>query len=132
VPLDAQWDFKFDTQRAKRKVRAGTFEAVRDTFEIDIKTDAKANSPVKTGLNRQTIDTEVGEVQQGIAAEIFTQSGYGGFLELGTVKLKARPYIYPAFNKFRTKLMSLLKIKIAKANPDSVQIPGYKERVDNG
>jgi hypothetical protein len=30
---------------------------------------------------------------------IYTQSGYGGYLELGTAKMDARPYIYPAFQR---------------------------------
>ncbi len=30
---------------------------------------------------------------------IYTQSGYGGYLELGTAKMSAKPYIYPAFQR---------------------------------
>src|SRR4051812_35668671 len=90
---------------AKRMTQQAIFEAVQEVFEIDIKTAAKQNSPVKTGTNKRSIDTEVTQTSKGVQAELFTQSGYGGYLEIGTSKMKARPYLIPAFDKFRKSLL---------------------------
>jgi len=130
APFDLNWQFNFKLDELRRKVRSGAYQAIQEVFEIDIKTDAAANTPVDTGNNRRSIDTEVGEVPEGIRAEIFTQSGYGGYLELGTVKMAARPYLYPAFNKYRTKLQQLLGVRIQRATPNAVNIPGYMEKAE--
>lgn len=41
---------------------------------------------------------------EGVTAAIFTQSGYGGFLEVGTRYMAARAYIYPAVERFIQKI----------------------------
>lgn len=104
---------------AKPELMLAVFEAVKETFELDIKPEAVKNSPVTpaglainlamgkkgvlakgTGHNRQSIDVEVEESGKGAVAKLFTQSGYGGWLELGTSKMRAQPYLMPAFQKF--------------------------------
>ena len=57
-------------------------------------TEAKTQSPVDTGHNRDSIDFTA----KGLHAEVFTESGYGGFLEVGTSRMAARPYFRPAFD----------------------------------
>lgn len=125
--LDSKW--RLNVVNLKKPVTKATFEAVRDTFEIDIKAEAKKLSPVSeewpsipasrgekridTGHNRRSIDTEVKEVPNGVTAELFTQSGYGGHLEIGTSRMPARPYLYPAFNRHRKTLAKALRTKIA-------------------
>jgi len=52
-----------------------------------------------TGHNRQSIDADVVQTPEGPKAELYTQSGYGGYLETGTSKMRAQPYIYPGFLK---------------------------------
>lgn len=88
---------------------------------------AKALSPRQTGHNASTITHDVfvdGKMIAGersydssdldmvrnksISARVYTQSGYGGYLELGTARMKARPYIFPAFNQQASRLKSLL------------------------
>lgn len=61
---------------------------------------AKELSPVakvKGGNNRDSIDYRA----SGLSGEIFTESGYGGWLEVGTSKMAARPYFRPAFEQTR-------------------------------
>lgn len=101
------------TEELKAKKAEAVFAATQDVFELDIKGRAKELSPVSsenpqigegtyrpTGLNRNSIDTTVTAVPEGVKAIMFTQSGYGGYLELGTSKMIARPYLYPAFEEF--------------------------------
>ena len=52
---------------------------------------------IGTGTNRRSIDFSVEMTRQGPKASLFTQSGYGGYLETGTSKMRAQPYLWPAF-----------------------------------
>lgn len=56
-------------------------------------------SPFKFGTNRRSVKQEVKELRTKIAGKAFTESGYGGWLEVGTGRMAARPYFAPAFAK---------------------------------
>lgn len=81
---------------------------------------AKEGSPWKTGTNRKSITadfadadgnvTTFGEIgsaggsegmpeRGNIGFRVYSQSGYGGFLETGTVKMPAQPHIGPGFER---------------------------------
>ena len=94
-------------------------------MELDIVPEAKRLSPVSpdnpkivgtkykdTGHNRRSIDATVIDTPEGPSAELFTQSGYGGYLEVGTSKMPARPYLYPAFQRFIGKLGEIISGKL--------------------
>lgn len=109
----------------QRQVQEDLLKATRDTFMLDIKPKAMELSPVTaeglkyneakhpkwslskvggTGTNRRSIDVTV-ELRDGkIKAELFTQSGYGGYLESGTSKMRAQPYLWPAFRMYVDKI----------------------------
>lgn len=99
-----------------------------------IANDAINNSPWKTGNNRRSLffgvtgfghtqallggreskDTWTGVDESlldesKIEAVLYSTSGYGGFLETGTYKMGARPYIRPAYDKNKDKLPLLIK-----------------------
>ncbi len=88
--------------------RKGLVETV-----TDIANDAIKGSPVLTGNNRRSIKFEVGpggEVAKGeLEGAVYSTSGYGGFLETGTVKMAAQPYIKPALDKNVKKLPKNIK-----------------------
>jgi HK97 gp10 family phage protein len=96
---DIEFKLNLDIAGAKEKVMQAAFQAVQQEFELGIKPAAVSDSPVKTGTNRRSIDTETERTGTGIKGQIFTQSGYGGYLETGTSKMDARPYLAPAFNE---------------------------------
>jgi len=104
---------------------------VQEVFELDIKPAAVEGSPVTeegalineamgkkpphilgTGFNRRSIDVSVTQTDKGPQAQLFTQSGYGGYLETGTSKMRAQPYLYPAFIDNVDKIPSGIKVKI--------------------
>jgi HK97 gp10 family phage protein len=114
---------------AKMSAKAAILEATQDAFELDIVPTAKELSPVTpegyqrnveekkkrpagTGINRRSIDSSVQQSQSGPVAQIFTTSGYGGYLELGTSKMRAQPYINPALEMHMPKLIERVKEKI--------------------
>ena len=112
------------TGEAKAEVKQAVFEAVQEVFEIDMKTAAVQGSPVRApkgphnpqgipgGTNRRSIDTDVEMSEQGVEASMYTQSGYGGYLEVGTRKMAARPYIRPAFDENVAKIPEKVKEKL--------------------
>ena len=56
---------------------------------------ARTHTYYKTGKNQRSIIFRKGRAK-GIAYYLMTTSGYGMFLELGTVHMVGRPYIGPA------------------------------------
>jgi HK97 gp10 family phage protein len=125
--MPTKFEFRSRVVEAREMMRADIRAAIADVFQIDIKADAVENSPVTpegvahnvelkaagklgsrppvgTGHNRRSIDVTVTETDKGPQAQLFTQSGYGGYLELGTSKMRAQPYLFPAFQRHIAKL----------------------------
>lgn len=127
----SQLQFRYNSS-ALDAVKKIAFEETVNAFELDIVPEAKQNSPVTpeglakniekhrtrpggTGTNRRSIDAEVVISPQGPKATLFTSSGYGGYLEVGTSKMRAQPYLYPAFTKFIGKLKERIQQRVGKA-----------------
>jgi HK97 gp10 family phage protein len=123
------------TVEAAEVIKVAIYEATAEVFELDIVPTAKELSPVTaeglarnlelkaegklggrrpggTGTNRRSIDSVVEDSAEGPQAELFTQSGYGGYLEVGTSKMRAQPYLWPAFEQHIGKLPAMVKEKI--------------------
>ena len=98
------FDFKTDlkTKEATDKTNKASKEGLRDVV-VDIAKDAIEGSPIDTGHNRRSIMFEVGPgkpvAQKEREGAVYSTSGYGGYLETGTVKMPARPYFKPALDK---------------------------------
>ena len=56
---------------------------------------AQAIVPVDTGYLKSTIDADV----DGLDAEVGPTAEYGGYVEEGTSKMAAEPYLGPAFDQ---------------------------------
>jgi hypothetical protein len=105
----------------RAEMHAAIAAAVTEVAAQDIWPEAVRASRVKTGHNRRSIGVEVkafgettfegsgnGELTAGVAQTapdgvsfaIYTQSGYGGWLETGTRYMTGIPYIYPAVQKY--------------------------------
>jgi len=90
------------------RVRAGAQEAVAETALL-IETDAKLLAPVDTGRLRASIHTELSP--DGLKAMVLDGVTYGVFMEFGTRYIKARPFLFPAYEKNRAAFVALLKAK---------------------
>jgi hypothetical protein len=98
---DVEMKFRYGVQKA---VRGAFIEAVKEVFADTIVPMAKALGPEDTGYNNSTIEGKVRDQGAiGVTATLTTNSGYGGYIELGhRVRgdsgnmVEGTPYIYPA------------------------------------
>ena len=100
------------TKEVQNKVEKASKQGLKDSI-TDIANDAIKGSPIDTGNNRRSIKFEVGpggEVakREGEGA-IYSTSGYGGYLETGTVNMPAQPYFRPALDKNAKNLPKNIK-----------------------
>ena len=83
-----------DLRGAPRRVERHLEQAVAKTAR-DIAADAQASAPVDTGALRNSISADVG----GMEAVIGPGVHYGGYVELGTSRMRAQPYLFPAADR---------------------------------
>ena len=81
---------KAHTRRAMRDIRKASHETLIDLGQ-EIRGVAMGLVPVDTGNLRDNINFDV----DGITLAVFTTTGYGGFVELGTSRMAAQPYLTP-------------------------------------
>jgi hypothetical protein len=100
-------DLNLKTKEATETVVKAARLAMRDTVQ-DIQQEAIHCHPYKdrTATNTRSIGFEVSGAGSNrivdpnkIEGAVYSESGYGGFLETGTVKMSAYPYIKPAADK---------------------------------
>ena len=116
-PLKIKTDviLNLKTKEVQNKVNKATKKAIKDIV-VDIANDAIKGSPFLTGNNSRSIKFEVGpsgEVAKGeLEGAVYSTSGYGGFLETGTVNMPAQPYFKPALDRNIHKLPRGIKAEL--------------------
>ena len=71
----------------------------------DIEAQAITRAPVDTGLLKNSIRAE----GSGLAWRVVSPVGYSVFLEFGTTRMAAQPYMLPALEMVRPALLSALR-----------------------
>ena len=98
-----------DTYRSEFKM------ALYDAGEI-VRKDALERIPKRTGDAAKTIEMKVGEMRDGTMYAIITAGGgeqyYVTFLEFGTSKMQARPFLRPAIKENRTEIKRIIRGRI--------------------
>lgn len=82
-------------RKGYNEMLALSYSKLRDLAALTV-SKAADRSPVDTGNNRDSIKWE--ELRKGECI-VFTESGYGGWLEIGTSKMPARPYIKTGYEE---------------------------------
>ena len=108
MKIKTDWKLNLKTKEVEDKVKKASQQGLKDVV-TDIANDAIKGSPHLTGNNKRSIMFEVGpggEVakNEGEGA-VYSTSGYGGYLETGTVKMPARPYFKPALDMNKKNLI---------------------------
>ena len=105
-------------KEVKNKIDNASERGLKDVL-IDMAGDTVKGSPVATamgGTNRRSIKYET----KGLSGSIYSTSGYGGYLEVGTHnkdkswRMLPRPYFRPAYDKNCKKLPSFIKMHLNK------------------
>jgi HK97 gp10 family phage protein len=87
-------DLRGDLKEGAAKVEALAPRVVAKSA-LDIERDAKIIAPVDTGTLESSITSDI----DGLSAEIGPHTDYEAFVEYGTSKMNAQPYMGPAFEK---------------------------------
>lgn len=80
-----------------------------------IEASAKGYAPVRTGALRESISTEIRETDKTIVGEVAPHVSYAQFLEFGTYKMAAQPFMRPAYEENRGAILDLFRGNIALA-----------------
>ncbi len=94
MKLKVEMKVNLKSKEVQNKVKDASEKGLKDVI-VDIAGDVIKGSPVLTGNNRRSIAYEAKELE----GSIYSTSGYGGFLETGTVNMPAQPYFKPALDK---------------------------------
>jgi HK97 gp10 family phage protein len=81
-------------------------KAVKDSAYL-MEAQAKALAPVKTGYLRENIKTHIED--GGLYAKVISHSDYSMFVEFGTSKQEAQPFMIPAYFKAKRNFEKLMK-----------------------
>lgn len=83
------------------------------SWAADVKALAKQLVPVRTGHLRSSIYAKI----QEWVAEVGAEATYALFVELGTRRMQARPYLYPAIQEHLPRLEEMIceALEAAKA-----------------
>lgn len=68
---------------------------------VKIERSAKRACAVDTGRLRSSVAHELGRDERGLVARIGTDVTYGIYVELGTRRMRAQPFLRPALDSIR-------------------------------
>jgi HK97 gp10 family phage protein len=91
------------------QIRQSAGDTVAETLLL-IETDAKLLSPVDTGLNRAEIHSEL--APNRLYGVVAAGTEYAVHLEFGTRYMRARPFLFPAYEKNRAQFLARLKANL--------------------
>ena len=115
MKITANWKLNLKEKEVEDKVSGSTTRAMKAVV-TEIANDAIKDSPVLTGNNRRSIMFEVGPGGEVAKTDkegaVYSTSGYGGYLETGTVRMPARPYFKPALDRNIKHLVEYIKAEL--------------------
>lgn len=96
-------EIKVDRRALDTLFTSTSGEVAKDLQRRALKVEgaAKRLCPVDTGRLRSSITNAIGHDEQGLVAVIGTNVEYAAFVELGTSKMPAQPYLRPALEAGR-------------------------------
>jgi HK97 gp10 family phage protein len=96
--MNAAVNVVYATARAKRPmITKAEMKATGRTTRVS-DPNAEVGVPVRTGALQISIQKSVESKLNSIVGKVFTQSPYGSYVEFGTSKMAARPFMRPALN----------------------------------
>lgn len=97
----------------KQGVKNGAREA-GNLVENEAKQNLLDNGSYRTGNLYNSIKTKVEDNEDEVEAKVGTDVDYGTYLELGTSRMPAKPYLYPALKDNVDKVVNKVADAIRK------------------
>ena len=98
-------------KKLKQNVRMEDVRRVVHVNGAEMQAKVQQKAPVDTGYLKRSIGLEF--TDGGMSAEVEPKADYGAYVELGTRKMEARPYLKPAFEEqskeFRKDMQKLVE-----------------------
>jgi HK97 gp10 family phage protein len=98
-------------------VRDKTVRAAVTSGAKTIRDEAKRRVPVRTGTLRDSIAVRADRKKPDeirVKVRLRSKGFHGRFLEFGTVKMRARPFVRPAFDAKRDDVLETIKDALVK------------------
>lgn len=87
-----------------REALNGTAQRIRDEALLELGVDISQRAPVDTGELRDSVQVDDDRIR--VTAE------HAGYVESGTVKMRAQPYVRPAVEDYEARLARLAREEI--------------------
>ena len=107
---------KFYTKERKAEImkalRSGMDKAVlivENQAKLNVTQSPPKHPQVDTGRLRASITSQVVQTGDNIEGQIGTQVFYGAYLEHGTSRMQAYPWLFPAVESSKAKIIDALK-----------------------
>jgi HK97 gp10 family phage protein len=109
VKVEGMDAFVKELQAIAKRASGAQLEAALRSGALLIQNSAIAKAPFDTGTLRRSISTETAHTRDGAIARVGvpnhsedgTEMGYSIYQEFGTSKMRAHPYLRPAFDEER-------------------------------
>ena len=99
----------FSTDDVIKEYEDAISKAMKEAVLI-VEADAKRKAPVDTGRLRASITNEIREIaRQVIEGRVGTNVDYARYLELGTSRMSAKPYLRPALRRNFKKVVLIIQ-----------------------
>lgn len=95
-------------ERMEQQIETKVEQAVKETT-LKAEADAKMLAPVDTGRLRQSIVSEFINSGSKFQGKVSTSLEYAIYVEFGTSRQGAQPFMTPAFNANKSELIEKLK-----------------------
>jgi HK97 gp10 family phage protein len=114
VAIEGVEEFKTAMQRFDSAMQNHVQEQLASWAEA-VKALAKQLVPVRTGHLRDSIYAKISEWM----AEISSEAAYALFVEFGTRRMRARPYLFPAIQEHLSRLEQIICEAIDSAKAEA-------------
>ena len=107
MKITVKWEGDKELQRAFRKAYAEAPKVVQAVIKNNgekMQGRAKALAPVDTWFMHDNIDSYYQGGGSSFEAFVHSRAGYSGFVEFGTRKMSAQPFMRPAFEWIKPQL----------------------------
>ena len=104
IEVNAKFYTKERVKEIKSRLHSNMKEAVREVTE-----EAKTRVPVRTGKTKASIKSKV-RTQNGFpVGEVYSDWFVSRFIELGTIHQSPKPFLIPAVENTKGRILELLK-----------------------